>query len=245
MTNTQKYAGTIIYECRCGEVRMYGPSRPSPCSGCDECGTTLEINNKGYKNRAKHEYYPHLISGKKVCTQCNHMEDPDAIEIDIVTATKGNYEAANILEKERLEDLKGARNTEDEQGADGEDIELSDSVGQLEKQETPRPVVGTNIYAPVGSYLARSAKASALTERLLFEASQRNHTSRHGNGPFWVCPLPMCVDVAKHLDIADVNSINPDTRFGGTEEWAEILINMGLSVESYIATYQRNGESNG
>jgi len=85
-----------------------------------------------------------------------------------------------------------------------------------------------------------AAPAGDITRRLLFETARWNHSARHDKGPFRVCYLPMCIDVAKHLGIFDVNGeIDPDLRFGGKEEWEIILECMGLSAEAYNAAYQR------
>lgn len=44
------------YRCRCGKAECYGSMGPTPCMGCDKCGTTLNQHPDFHKTPEPHSF---------------------------------------------------------------------------------------------------------------------------------------------------------------------------------------------
>jgi hypothetical protein len=50
-----------FYRCKCGEQTAFGSMSPCRCSGCNECGTTLEIHPSLHRTPDPHDFYPEPV----------------------------------------------------------------------------------------------------------------------------------------------------------------------------------------
>lgn len=46
----------VYYRCECGKSEAWGSMPPSSCTGCPECGTTLDTSPAGHRTPDSHEF---------------------------------------------------------------------------------------------------------------------------------------------------------------------------------------------
>ena len=51
----------IYYRCKCGYSESWGSMPPYPCSGCENCNTTLEVDSRSHKKPENHEFIPYKV----------------------------------------------------------------------------------------------------------------------------------------------------------------------------------------
>ena len=70
------------YRCKCGKHTSMGSMPPAPCTGCEECGTTLARHPDGHRTPDEHQPVKryHEVSGEPfmMCSRCmKRLEQPE------------------------------------------------------------------------------------------------------------------------------------------------------------------------
>ena len=61
------------YRCACGHAEAWGSMPPYPCSGCADCGTTLDQHPQDHRTPEPHDFVPYPVEtaeGDKTISRC-------------------------------------------------------------------------------------------------------------------------------------------------------------------------------
>ena len=64
----------LYYRCQCGLHEAWGSMPPYPCSGCEQCGTTLETGPGMHRKPKEHNWTPTAVAtdtGDQTLTRCS------------------------------------------------------------------------------------------------------------------------------------------------------------------------------
>lgn len=63
------------YRCRCGKREAWGSMGPAACSGCKDCGTTLDMTPELHRTPEPHDFEAHPVEtdqGGATLSRCRH-----------------------------------------------------------------------------------------------------------------------------------------------------------------------------